>query len=270
MKVVGIQSELAESSKLVNPQAVSLALLQDQNSQLEEAIAYLDEEEDAVVNIEKAQGLFNISLGAAGKLLKKAGLESSAFYLGLSEGSAAAEEMAHKLTEGGENTSTFGDRIKVLGAGIAGTFKGMASEIKAIGIGALLFKGIKGAFNMLGGKVLTGFISDLKGKFTEGVSYLKNQFFSLNSYIEDAKAGETFLQFMSQQTAEIATNLGVGTAESAKLITQAKGLSRELGMLPEALAKTTAELNIAFGTTQKFSDDTVKTNGSINPSIWVN
>mgnify|MGYP003624375482 CR=1 FL=1 len=175
----------------------------------------------------------------------------------------AAAEASKAAKESSSFINKFKDSVKVLGAGIGGTFKGMASELKALGALGILVAGFKKAFKLIGGSVVTGFISDLKGKFTEGVNYLKDQFFSLNSYIEDAKAGETFLQFMSQQTAEIATNLGIGTAESAKLITQAKGLSRELGMLPEELAKTTAELNIAFGTTQKFSDDTVKTMGQL-------
>ena len=175
----------------------------------------------------------------------------------------AAAEASKAAKESSSFINKFKDSVKVLGVGIGGTFKGMASELKALGALGILVAGFKKAFKLIGGSLVTGFISDLKGKFTEGVSYLKDQFFSLNSYIEDAKAGETFLQFMSQQTAEIATNLGIGTAESAKLITQAKGLSRELGMLPEELAKTTAELNIAFGTTQKFSDDTVKTMGQL-------
>jgi len=263
MKVVGIQAELAETSKLVDPQAVSLALLQDQNTQLEEAIGYLDEEEEAVVNMEKAQGLFNTTLGAAGSILKKVGLESSALYLGLEEGRQAAENAAFELTKGGEKASTFGDRIKVLGAGIAGTFKGMANEIKAIGIGAILFKGIQGAFNMLGGKVVTGFIKDLTGKFKEGISYLKDQFFSLQSYIDDAKAGDAFLQQMSKATADIATNLGLGTAEAKELVNQASEVSREVGMMPEELAAVTGELQQAFGTTQRFSTETVKTMGEL-------
>lgn len=173
----------------------------------------------------------------------------------------AASKKANSLV------TKIGDSFRVLGKGVSATFKGMASELKALGaLGialALTKKLAKAIFSAFGGKIVTKFISDLVSKFTEGISYLKEQFFSLNSYIEDAKAGESFLQFMSQQTAEIATNLGIGTAESAKLITQAKGLSRELGMLPEELAKTTAELNIAFGTTQKFSDDTVKTMGQL-------
>ena len=263
MKVAGIQAEVLEAGRVADPLAVSLALLKDQNAQLEEAVGYLDEEEEAIINVEKAQGLFNISLGAAGKLLKKAGLESSALYLGLNQGAEAAAKAANTLTEGGTRASTFGDRIKVLGAGIAGTFRGMADEIKAIGIGALLFKGIKGAFNMLGGKVITGFISDLKSKFTEGISYLKDQFFSLNSYIEDAKTGDQFLQQMSQRTAELATNLGVGTQAARELTQQAGKMSASVGMLPEELAATTGELQKAFGTTQRFSDDTVKTMGQL-------
>ena len=50
-------------------------------------------------------------------------------------------------------------------------------------------------------------------KLKEGISYLKDQFFSLQSYIDDAKAGDAFNQQMSQATADIATNIGVATKD---------------------------------------------------------
>ena len=68
---------------------------------------------------------------------------------------------------------------------------------------------------------------------------------------------------MSQATADIATNIGVATNEARALVRQAGKVSSSLGMMPEELAATTAELNKAFGTTQKFSDNTVKTMGQL-------
>ena len=155
------------------------------------------------------------------------------------------------------------DSFKVLGKGIGGTFKGMASELKALGLAGILIGTFKTAFKLIGGNVITGFIGDLKSKFMSGISYLKDQFFSLDSYIEDAKAGDQLNQQLSQAAADLATNLGVSTKNAKELTKQAGKFSASLGMMPEELAAATGELNKAFGSTQKFSDDTVKTFGQL-------
>jgi len=251
----------------LSPQAIAVGMLQDQNTLLEEGVKYLNEEADAVNTVAKAQSLWNSSLGAVEGILKKAGAGGAAIALGLERGKLEAEAMAEQLTNYGEDSGNFitniGREFKVLGAGVKGTFKGMADSLKAIGLGAILFKGIKGAFNMLGGKVVTGFISDLKSKFMSGISYLKDQFFSLDSYIEDAKAGDQLNQQLSQAAADLATNLGVSTKNAKELTKQAGKFAGSLGMMPEELAAATGELNKAFGSTQKFSDDTVKTFGQL-------
>ena len=262
LKVAGIQSELLSAGQLVDPLAISLALLEDQNTQLDKAAGYLDEEEKAIRNVIKSQALFNLTLGTAEGLMKKLGLESAAISLGLDEGKIAAEELANELSNGGEKSLGLFDQFKVLGAGIMGTFKGMAKGLKttvlALAIGKLFGKIIGGLASPV-----TNFIKDLKSKFTEGISYLKNQFFSLQSYIDDANVGEAFLRQLSEDTASIATNIGVSTKNARELVTQAGKVSASVGLLPEELAKTTSELQQAFGTTQKFSDDTVKTMGQL-------
>ena len=255
-------AEFNAASKLVDPRAVEVALLEEQNQNLEKAVGYLDEEDSRLTQIVKNQALWNVSLGAVEGFFNKIGLKGATLSLGLEEGSAAAEEMAKKLSNGGEESLGLLGQIRVLGAGAMGTFKGMAKGLKqalslAV-IGKLFGKGLGALLSPV-----TGFIKDLKSKFTEGISYLKEQFFSLNSYIEDAKVGDNLRLQLSQATADLATDLGVGTAEAKKLTEESKKIGREIGMLPEELAKTTAELNKAFGTTQKFSQDTVKTMGQL-------
>ena len=261
-KVANLQKELTETAKLVDPRAVSISLLKEQNEQLEKAADYLDEEENAIRNVIKGQTLFNFTLGAAEGLMKKLGLASAAISLGLDEGKVAAEELANKLSKGGEESIGLFDQFKVLGAGIVGTFKGMAKGLKtaitAVAIGKLFGKIIGGLASPV-----TNFIKDLKSQFTSGISFIRDQFFSLQTYIDDANAGEKFLQQLSADTAAIATNIGVGTQEAKELVKQAGKVSASVGMLPEELAKTTAELNQAFGTTEKFSLDTVKTIGQL-------
>lgn len=251
----------------LSPQAIAVGMLQDQNTLLEEGVGYLDEEADAVYTIAQAQGLWNSSLGAVEGILKKAGAGGAAIALGLERGKLEAEAMAEQLTNYGQDSGNFitniGREFKVLGAGIKGTFKGMADSLKALSLGAILVGAFKKAFKLIGGGIVTKFIGDLKDQFMSGISYLKDQFFSLNSYIEDAKAGDAFNQRMSKATADIATNIGVSTKNARELVTQAGKVSASLGMMPEELAATTAELQKSFGTTQKFSDDTVKTMGQL-------
>lgn len=261
-KTAQILAEVDAASKLVDPRSVEVALLEEQNKNLEEAVGYLDEEEEKLKNIVKNQAFWNISLGAAQGFLKKMGLESAVLSFGLEEGAAAAEEMAKKLSNGGEKSLGFLDQLKVLGAGAVGTFKGMAKALKQAfslaAIGTLFGKMIGGLM-----KPVTSFVGDLKSKFMAGIDYIKNEFFSLDSYIADAKAGDQLLQQLSQHAADLATNLGVGTQEARELTHQAGKMSASMGMLPEELAAGIGELNKAFGTTQKFSDDTVKTFGQL-------
>jgi hypothetical protein len=257
-----------EAKKSLSNEALSVELLKDQNEELKKGDEYLTKEENKLLAIVKAQGLWNSSLGAVEGILKKAGAGGAAIALGLERGKAEAEEMAKQLTDFGNEQDlgfirNIGIELKVLGAGIKGTFMGMADSLKAISFGAILVGAFKKGFKLIGGPLVTGFISDLKGKFTEGISYLKEQFFSLNSYIEDVKVGDQLRLQLSQATADLATDLGVGTAEAKKLTEESRKIGREIGMLPEELAKTTAELNKAFGTTQKFSQDTVKTMGQL-------
>lgn len=250
----------------LDPAAAAVALLQDQTSLLNEAIDYLNEEEQAVINIEEAQGLFNLSLGAAEKILKKMGLESSALALGLSQGAQAAADLADELTDAGQEQSTFGDRLKVLGAGLKGTFQGALKEIKvgllALGAGKLLL----GLGKKIGGAILSPIsdaFSEIKGLATGAIGFLKKKFFSIGSFMESFQVGEQLFFQLSQNVADTATSLGVGTKEAQGLFNQAKKVNREIGMLPEEVMKLTAGLNESFGSTQKFSDDTVKTVGQL-------
>jgi hypothetical protein len=307
--------------------------------QSETGVDYLKEENKRVRQIVGAQTLWNLSLGAAGGILKKIGLDNQVIVLGLDEGTKAAKEYAAELVAGRQKArgeaalaqqasedaakalenaeqqltdaklngsatqiqaaqkeyderknlaeqakmdaidaedasrkanslvTKVGDSFRVLGKGISATFKGMASELKALGgIGiaiALTKKLAKAIFSAFGGNIITKFVSDLVGKFKEGISYLKDQFFSLQSYIDDAKVGDQLRQQLSQAVADLATGLGVSTKNAKELTTQASKIGRSLGMLPEELAAGIGELNKAFGTTQKFSDDTVKTFGQL-------
>lgn len=264
--IADLTSLLNVEQQRLDPAAAAVALLQDQTTLLDEAVGYLEEEGQAITNIEEAQGLFNLSLGAAEKVLKKMGLESSALALGLSQGAEAAAGLADELTDAGQQQSTFGDRLKVLGAGIKGTFQGALKEIKvgllALGAGKLLL----GLGKKIGGAILSPIsdaFSEIKGLATGAIGFLKKKFFSIGSFMESFQVGEQLFFQISKDVADTATSLGVGTKEAQGLFNQAKKVNREIGMLPEEVMKLTAGLNESFGSTQKFSDDTVKTVGQL-------
>lgn len=254
------------AEKIVNPQAVSVELLKDQNQELDKASGYLEEQENRIRSIEKAQGLFNISLGFAEGFLKKIGAQSAVVSLGLEEGKAAAEQMAKELSEGGTKSVGLFGQMKVLFAGISGTIGGMAKGLKEaitlVGALTLVSKTLGKALGALVSPIMD-FGKEITGQISAGFDFLKKKFFSLSSYIESFQVGEQFFFQISQNVADTATNLGVGTKEAQNLFNQAKKVNREVGMLPEELMKVTAGLNESFGSTQKFSDDTVKTVGQL-------
>ena len=254
------------ASKLVSEEAVSVELLKDQNEQLDRANTYLEEQENRLRGIEKAQGLFNISLGFAEGFLKKIGASSAVVSLGLEEGKAAAERLATELSEGGTKSVGLFGQMQILFAGIGGTIGGMAKGLKEaltlIGALTLVSKTLGKALGALISPIVN-FGKEITGQISSGFDFLKKKFLSIGSFIDSFQVGEQFFFQISQNVADTATNLGVSTKEAQGLFNQAKKVNREVGMLPEELMKVTAGLNESLGTTQKFSNETVKTTGQL-------
>ena len=153
---------------------------------------FLEEQLKKQKRIEKSQGLFNVTLGFAGGLLEGLGVKSAAVALGLEEGKKAAEEMAKAIERGDESAGFLGPRVKVFGAGLIATIKGIIPELKlaaiatALGkafggaistIKGILQKGLSGAFNFLISPAKQ-VVSEIGGLFSEGIGYIKNSFFS--------------------------------------------------------------------------------------------
>ena len=85
----------------------------------------LDEAGRKAKNMEGALGLAGNATKAMAAGLKGLGMESLSDKLGLDEAQAKMEEMAAKITDGGENAATMGNKFKVMGAGV----KSMASSL---------------------------------------------------------------------------------------------------------------------------------------------
>ena len=233
---------------------------------------FLEEQLKKQKRIEKSQGLFNVTLGFAGGLLEGLGVKSAAVALGLEEGKKAAEEMAKAIERGDESTGLLGARVKVFGAGLIATIKGIIPELKlaaivtALGktfggaistIKGILQKGLSGVFNFLISPAKQ-VVSEIGGLFSEGIDYIKNSFFSVKGFMDSFKEGEALMKELSLATEKIATDLGVSTKEAKGLTNQVAKFSSEMGAFPEKLAENMVLLNKEFGTTQKFSDETAR------------
>lgn len=234
---------------------------------------YLETQKEYLRDIEKRQAVYNLTLGFTEGLLKKLGANNAVIALGLEEGKKAAEEMAKAIEDGKESSGIFGGQLKVLGAGINATFKSMAEGLKPLALfvagftllgktlgGAikkLVVDPLKGAFNALLSPAKKIF-GEIQGYFSSFVDYISNSFFSIQGLVETFNKGDQLSQQLSQATEDIATGLGVSTQEAKNLTDQVGKFSRELGAFPEVLAQNMVALNQAFGTTQKFSDETAR------------
>ena len=133
-----LTSIINKEQQKLSPQAISVALLEEQNDLMEDAIDYLDEEEDAINRMTKAQSYFNATFGALGGLLDKLGMGGVTEILGIKEGGEAAAEMADKLTEGGQKSLGVFGKLRVLAAGMGPMFKKIFNPL-TIGIGIFNF-----------------------------------------------------------------------------------------------------------------------------------
>ena len=256
--VAGLQAEAYKYTDLAGPQAMQLALLMEANLTLEEALDYLEEEERAIKNIQKAMAYWNVSLGAVKGIMEGIGLESATVTLGLEAGQEAAEAMADRLTKGGQESLTFIGKFRVLAAGVAAT---TTTLFKEVGAALLAIFSVKAITKLVGSffKPLTKFVGDLKQKVVEAFNFIRNEFLSLDSFIADYQEGERLFFDISQAIADTATNLGLSTQAAQELYDQTEGIAKSVGMLPEEFLATAEALNQTFGTTKKFSDDTMKT-----------
>jgi len=258
------EEQLTTDAKIY-AQGVATSKINEKNTE------YLETQKEYLRDIEKRQAVYNLTLGFTEGLLKKLGANNAVIALGLEEGKKAAEEMAKAIEDGEESSGIFGGQLKILGAGIKGIRKSIAEGLKPLtlfiagftllgktlggAIKKLVVDPLKGAFNALLSPAKKIF-GEIQGYFSSFVDYISNSFFSIQGLVETFNKGDQLSQQLSQATEDIATGLGVSTQEAKNLTDQVGKFSRELGAFPEVLAQNMVALNQAFGTTQKFSDET--------------
>ena len=174
-----LTSIINKEQQKLSPQAISAALLEEQNEQLKQSLKYLDEEEDAINRINSAQILFNATFGAVGGLLDKMGMSPVAEIMGIKEGKEAAAAMADKLTEGGEESLGVFGKLRVLVAGMAPMLKKMVFALP-IGIFNFMVKKFKEGDELL--KKLSAHTKTLAkglGMSTKSAKHLEHEFASI-------------------------------------------------------------------------------------------
>jgi len=116
-------------------------------------------------------------------------------------------------------------------------------SLKAFGKLRVLLAGIGGMLAEIGPKAL----------FLRAISQMVDYF----------KTGDQLAKELSGEIMDISVALGVSEKNARELFNTASKISSSLGVMPEVLAKQVVELNEAFGTTQKFSENTVKAFGKL-------
>ena len=241
-----------------------LLALQETLIAQEKGLDYLEDQENRLKTINRAQSFYNNTLGISGKLLKRLGFEGSKIQDAIDAGSEASGDLAKQLTNSGQEAVGLGSKLNIFFKGLGSFLKVLAKEIFALFTLGVLNKFIvqpfKLAFNALlaPAKKVAG---EIKGYFNEFVEFFMDSFFSIKGFVQSFKVGEELLFKYSQATADLATNLGISTNEAKTLFNQADRIGNKLAMLPEEVLKLTESLQQAFGTTQKFSDETVESFG---------
>lgn len=230
----------------------------------EKGLQYLEDQEDRLKRIARAQSLYENTLGFTGKALKRLGFESSKLQEAIDAGSERANDLAKQLTKGGQEAVGLGGKLRIffggLGKFIANIGVELAAVLGVVALKKLIINPLIGAFKAVMAPARK-VIGEITGFFKQGLSFIMDSFFSIQGFVDSFKEGEQLIFTLDQATADIATNLGIGTEEARGLFDQANRIGNKLAMLPEEVLKLTESLNQAFGTTQRFSDETVETFG---------
>jgi hypothetical protein len=121
--------QLEQLRKISAAQNEIRGTINGQNQAFEDLITNAREYNRQAENIEDALGLGGNALKGMQDSMNKMGLGGLADKLGLDEAKEAMEEMANKLTDGGKNAATLGDKFKIMGAGMKSAFSGLAKSL---------------------------------------------------------------------------------------------------------------------------------------------
>jgi len=204
-----------------------LSIAEDLNKKLEETKAYNQAVEESLKEQLEYSNEMKKALGLSGAALS--GLEEIAKKIGLSgvddvfaRGREEAEAMAKKLKEAGKDMGSISTKLKVAFAGVKGAMKGIGEFFKPEAI---------------------------VGTLVAAFSKIKEFFTKL--YEE----GKNAAQKISEENVGMARSIGLAQSEADKLAENFKGI----GPTVDASKKSVEGIYSALGTTEKLSDNTLKT-----------
>ena len=127
----GVQTaqQLQQLRKINAAQNEIRGTIEGENQAFEDLITNSKEFNRQAENIEDALGIGGNTLKGMQDAMGKMGLGGLAKKLDLDKANEAMDEMANKLTDGGKNAASFGDKFKILGAGAKSAFSGMAKSL---------------------------------------------------------------------------------------------------------------------------------------------
>jgi hypothetical protein len=127
----GIQNtqQLEQLRKINAAQNEIRGTIRGENQAFEDLITNAKEFNRQAENIEDSLGLGGNALKGMQGAMSKMGLGGLADKLGLDEAKEAMENMANDLTDNGKNVASFGDKFKIMGAGMKSAFSGLGKNL---------------------------------------------------------------------------------------------------------------------------------------------
>jgi hypothetical protein len=127
----GIQNaqQLEQLRKINAAQNEIRGTISGENQAFEDLITNAKEFNRQAENIEDSLGLGGNALKGMQGAMSKMGLSGLADKLGLDEAKEAMGNMANDLTDNGKNVASFGDKFKIMGAGMKSAFSGLAKNL---------------------------------------------------------------------------------------------------------------------------------------------
>jgi hypothetical protein len=127
----GIQNtqQLEQLRKINAAQNEIRGTIRGENQAFEDLITNAKEFNRQAENIEDSLGLGGNALKGMQGAMSKMGLGGLADKLGLDEAKEAMGNMANDLTDNGKNVASFGDKFKIMGAGMKSAFSGLGKNL---------------------------------------------------------------------------------------------------------------------------------------------
>jgi hypothetical protein len=226
--VIKKEEQLKLAHENLTPEAQQLLLLQEAGKALEGNNVHLKEQLNRQQNLIKSQSLFTSAIGGTSKFLNKLGFGNLSKKLGLDTAKQAADELTYRLTDGGKKSLGMFGKMRVaaftFGTALKTALGPMALISMAISAGSFLFQ----KFKQMG---------------AEALEYMKE---------------------ISQETANMTREMGVGAAAGAKLAGQARAIGGAMGMTHQQSTAAAGAIYSQLAGAESLGASTLKTFMKLN------